>query len=496
MQIHSVLAKLQQWFGKKQDELNLKFFAQLFRKVCASTKIPFTGEPLKGIQIMGLMETRNLDFDRVFVVSANEGKIPMAYRQTSFIPFNIRKAFELPTHEFNDSLYAYLFYRILQRAKKVTILYSSLSESGLASEKSRFLSQLELEFPATIKTKIAKSNISTQKPSPIVVTKNEGILRTLERYVVDGQLSHGNFPSRLSPSALSTYLHCRLQFYFRYVKQLYEADEVNENIDAPTFGNLLHHSMESLYKNLAQRKKDDLVEPTDFFFLRTGIEGAIQEAIKKEYFVEEGKVKLDGKNILASDILKKFINRILDFDEKYAPFQMIGMEVGSREGFKMDLPVKIGKSTKKIALKGIIDRIDKKDGLIRVLDYKTGKDQKTIESIESLFDRTNKNRNKAGFQVFYYALLFFNKYDSHFEQVSVGLYNIRELFLNEFDHEMVLGKGKQKIKLSDVRPYLEDFKAFLSLLLGEIFDPTVPFDQVEDPIKCLNCPYKRICQRD
>ncbi len=492
--LYESLIKLQRWIGNR-DLKDLKFFRKLLHKVAGSVKIPFSGEPLEGIQVMGFMETRNLDFEKVILLSANEGKVPSTFRQTSFVPYNIRRGFGLPTHEFNDGLYSYLFYRVMQRAKDVTILYSSVSDAGMLSEMSRYLYQLKLEQPFPVKFGVVTSNITITDPKPIVIEKSKEVMLGLERFLENGILPKGEFPSKLSPSALNTYLHCRLQFYFRYVKKLYERKEVIDVVDPATFGNILHEAVEKLYKQLMKKKKSKTVEPADFFFLRAGVDGAIQEAFKAYFFVEDKRITIDGKNMLALEVMKKFVNRVLDFDEQYAPFDIIGLEVGGKEGFRIDIPVKVNGITRQVKLKGIIDRIDKKGEAIRVLDYKTGKDDKLITSIDSLFDRSDPYRNKAGFQVFYYALLYQAKFGEIGKNVSVGLYNIRELFSSEFDHQMILGKGKDKVTLSDVSPYLLDYTEGLKRLLNEIYDLNTPFDQVDDIEKCTYCPYSGICSR-
>lgn len=483
------LKRLKQVIAGQKIILDLRTFLKLFRQMMQSLRLPFTGEPLNGLQVMGVLETRNLDFDHVYILSMNEGKFPAQGAQTSFIPYNLRKGFDLPTFDQQDATYAYHFYRLLQRAKNIHLLYNT--ESGLSGsgEMSRFIYQLMYETDFDIKRSILSNPVQVQPLIPITIEKDAEVMKDLSRYLID----EGN--KRLTPSALNTYLDCRLRFYYKYVAQLYEPEEVKEEVDAMVFGNLLHHCMEILYKQFTFRKGDKLIEKADFKVLKDSLKSVVNVAFARHYDWPEGKAfEFIGRNIIVREIILKMAGKILKNDFQYAPFEVVGLE---DEAYTLDYDILSRSEFKKVGLKGIIDRIDLKDDHIRVIDYKTGRDNKNIESIPSLFDRNDPKRNKAGMQTLFYGLLYTERYGKKYKVIP-GLFNARELFGNDFDIRLKLRNSDKRNDyrwLDNVIPYLDEFKYELSSLLAEIFDPSVPFDQTDDFKKCGYCPYAGICHK-
>jgi hypothetical protein len=479
--------------GNEAPDVTL--FQKLFRKVAQSVRIPFSGEPLKGLQVMGVLETRNLDFRQVFVLGMNEGYWPAEAATQSFVPYNLRKGFGLPTFDQQDAFYSYLFYRLLQRAEKVTFLHNTSNETNLKGEQSRLLYQLEYEtvHGEHIKYKSLSSDVAISVPQPILIQKTKEVLTRLGEFLVTDDESSAH--QRLSPSALNTYLDCRLRFYFRHVARLYEPEEVQAEIDPAVFGNILHHALEFLYADFIEKKDSRQIDKGDFDSIRKGVPGALQKAFEMHYSLGTGKqFKAEGRNLIAQSIAKKLTMEILKNDESYAPFEILGLEL---DELPLDFQLTGGR---KVKLKGIIDRVDSKEGLVRVMDYKSGADNKVFYGIETLFDREHPKRNKAAMQTFYYGMLYLDKNAvAEDTKVLAGLYNSRELFNDSFQVELELkaegARGKGAL-VQDIRPFMPEFVGGLKMLLEEIFNEETPFDQTDDLKKCKNCPYNSICHRD
>ena len=488
------MQQLERMIGDKAETLNYEFFTALFKRLARSFKVPFTGEPLDGLQVMGILETRNLDFERVYVLNMNEGSWPAQPRRGSFVPYNIRKAFDLPVFENNDAMYAYLFYRLLQRANEVHFYYNTVSEFNINGEISRFVRQLEVESNHTIERKLLSNPVKTQTLQGITIHKTPEVLKRMERFT---SLNKEEKPPRITPSALIAYLTCRLKFYFKYVAKLYEADEVQEEMDAAIFGNILHNTMEILYKDFKKRENRDVVQETDFLSLEGGVEGALKQAFIEHYHADKKEeFKLEGRTLIAEEILKKFAYQILKHDKQYAPFKILGLEASTEEGYYLELPVICGEQLVDVRIKGIIDRIDLKDGKVRVIDYKTGKDEKEYVSIDDLKNRDKILKNKTALQVFYYSYLYWKKFGNE-HVIEPGIFNSKDLFNKDFDWRVNQRAPKERggTPVSDFRPLAQQYEDFLLETLTEIYSTEVPFDQVEDEKVCEYCPYVGICGR-
>jgi hypothetical protein len=238
---------------------SLKSFLRLLRQLVQAQRIPFSGEPLKGLQIMGVLETRNLDFKNVFILSLNEGSFPSFGGKSSYIPFTIRKAYGLPTAEHQDAMYAYLFYRILQRAENIFLFYNTETDVLGQGESSRYLKQLIYESGLPIERSVLHDPIQPNAIRPIVIEKDHNVIEALTK------LSEGNARFKgISPSALNTYIECRLRFYLRHVAKIKEPNEIEEDLDARVLGNFLHELMEQFYHRIRSMKNQNLIEAEDF----------------------------------------------------------------------------------------------------------------------------------------------------------------------------------------------------------------------------------------
>lgn len=467
--------------ASQQKEI-LQSFMRLFRQLGRSQKIPFTGEPLKGLQIMGVLETRNLDFKNVFVLSLNEGALPSSGSKASYIPHNIRKAYSLPTAEHQDAMYAYLFYRVLQRAENVHLFYNTEPDILGQGEMSRFLQQLRVESGWKVEPEILHTPIEPQPVAPIRITKDERVLEALMR------LNEGSSRFKgISPSALNAYIECSLQFYFKQVAKLREPDEVEDYVDSRLFGNLLHHVMEKFYKRILDKNRSTLVQSTDFERYKDVAKQLIDDAFIQHYGLDPTrKVVYEGQTLVAREVIRRFVEKVLEHDKAYTPFHLEGLERGEWQYF-----VPISHAPGRVILSGKIDRLDRKDNAVRILDYKTGKGDLDFDSVESLFDGSKNKRNKAAFQVLLYALLY--KSANPGDAVLVpGLVSRQNLFTDdEFRPNLVLAKET----LIDANDILPEFESRLKQLLEEIFDPSKPFVQTEQTKSCEYCAFKGICYR-
>ena len=473
-------------------------FLKLFRQLMQSLRLPFTGEPLRGLQIMGVLETRNLDFDHVFILSANEGTYPPREVGHSFVPGNLRRGFGLPTPDQQDAIYAYTFYRLLHRAKQVYLIHNTEDTPALSGEMSRFLYQLLYEsepqgddtyrYPDAhgafrIRRRTLSAPVRTIPPQPIAIEKEPSVRERLNVYTEVGL-------SGLTPSALNTYLDCRLKFYYKYVAGLRESEGVQDDVDPAVFGNVLHKAMERVYQRYVEQSGQTTVTAEAIEgFKGKPLDRAVQEGFQEHFRGQADKtLTLEGRNLIAYDIVRKMADRILDTDAQYAPFEVVSLEREADTGYARLLPVPVGDASVTVRLKGIIDRVDRKGDTVRVVDYKTGRDEKKIKSIASLFDREDKQRNKAAMQAMFYAFLY-EPGATPDERITPGLVNAKELFGDQFDPRLILDKHP----VDDFRPYAAEFTRALTGLLAELYDPAVPFTQTDDLKKCDYCPFVRLC---
>ncbi len=475
-------------------------FVQLFRQLGHSARLSLGRQGQDGIQVLDVLTTQNLDFDHVFIVGMNEGYFPATSNLSSFIPYNLRKAYDLPTADQHQAaLYAYHFYRLLQRAQQIYITYSNATIDGNMGEMSRYLYQLLYEADLPIKRQTITPSICLTTPQPIVIHKNELVLRQLQQFVLhpDGQA----IP--LSPSALNTYLDCSLRFYFQYLLQLRAPLSTEHATHAGVFGKLFHEVMERLYAPLVRDQSGKLLQLQDLVVLQKKISSTIREVfIRHFHFEKKQPVKITGEEAVAKAVMTKLVNKIVALDRAYAPFELVGTELSQQVDFPLD-------SAQRVRLKGIIDRVDWKQGIFRVLDYKTGTDSQQLRSIASLFVRGDISRNKAAFQAFFYAWLFLQQGLAHIaattsrasgsvaSRVVPGLINTRQVFSECFDTQFFFPFSERlnSIHLENIAPHQEEWEQRLRQTLTELLDPTIPFTQVADEQFCTSCLYKGICQR-
>lgn len=460
-------------------EMKIDTFFRLLKRVTDTITIPFHGEPLSGLQIMGVLETRALDFDRLIILSMNEGIFPQRKAANSFIPYNLRRGFGLPTYEHQDSVWAYHFYRLIERASHVSLLYDTRSNGLQTGEVSRFVHQLHYHYEVPMRDKLVVYNVSSSKTPPLAVPKREDIMRRLDAYRKGGSKA-------ISASAINTYLDCPLKFYFSVVEGIREEEEVSETIESDVFGSILHKVMEELYKPFQGKMVTvDLLKAIrkDTALLT----GAIARAFASEFFKTEVVRSLTGQNYLIGEMIRKYVEKILERDGKLPPFVYIESER------KINGLISLSEHSE-IRLKGFIDRVDEVRDAIRIIDYKSGSGTTTFSSIESLFNKEEKDRAKAVMQVFMYCWMYAHFTENKGKTIQPGIYYVRSLFSDPFDpsvyHRIERGKSE---KVEDFSGYAQAFEEGLRGCLDEIFNPEIPFTQTPTGKACSYCPFKGIC---
>ncbi|MDD2437805.1 MAG: PD-(D/E)XK nuclease family protein [Massilibacteroides sp.] len=464
------------------SDVNMKIdtYFRLIKRVIDTITIPFYGEPLSGLQIMGVLETRALDFDRLIILSMNEGIFPQRSVANSFIPYNLRRGFELPTYEHQDSIWAYHFYRLLYRARHVTLLYDTRSGNGIQTgEVSRFIHQLHYHYNEPLTRKLATYTIASSKTPAITVHKTEEILTRLSAFRKGGEQA-------LSASAINTWLDCPLKFYFSVVRSIEEEEEVMETIESSMFGTILHKVMEILY----QRFRGTTVTADLLTILRKDerrLTQIITEAYTREFFKSDNILPLTGQNYLVGEMIRKYVLKILARDNEKTPFYYIQSEKRIKTKFQLS-------NGDEIALKGFIDRIDEVDGALRIVDYKSGNGLSVFNSMESLFDLEEKNRPKAIMQVFMYSWMYKQEEKQNTTPIQPAIYYLRTLFNTNFDPKIYrrIEHGKMEA-IDDFNKLSADFEEKLRECLDRIFSPDIPFIQTPTGKACAYCTFKNIC---
>jgi hypothetical protein len=483
-QVYLSLNRLKDVIDQVQFELTVETLIKLIKQLLNGLSIPFLGEPLNGLQIMGVLEVRGLDFDTIIITSFNEGVFPQKINSQSFIPYNLRKGFELPTFEQQDAITSYNFYRLIDKAKNIYLIYDTRSEKGNNGEISRYFNQLKYHYKFEIVHKSISYDLNFSQNTPIQINKSDEVLAKLELFC-DAETKS----KALSSSAINTYIDCGLKFYLQYVVNIGQEEEINETIESNTFGILYHAVLEYIYEEYKGKMVtvDDLKQIIKSDYL---IDNAINRAFAKKYFkMYNGVVvELEGNNFLIATILKRYIQQALKKDQEYAPFVYIDTEK------LCEIKIPILNGTKHVNIKGFIDRVDEKNDVVRILDYKTGKRHLNFITIEDLFDSSLKERPKHVFQTFLYGLLY--KQYSNGKQIFPGVFYMKESFKDEFTTALIQEIDKKnQVIVTDFNSFESEFVANLTLCLDTIFDTSTPFIQTQNSKVCDYCDFKTICNR-
>ena len=474
----------------EEDELTVQSetFRRLLVKVLSATNIPFHGEPAIGMQVMGVLETRNLDFRHLVLLSVNEGQLPKSGGDSSFIPYNLRKAFGMTTIEHKIAVYAYYFYRLLQRAERITLMYNTSSDGLNRGEWSRFMLQFLIEWPHPITRQFLEAGQSPQGTSPITVEKTPDVMRRMQS-LFDVR---ANPKAKFSPSALNYYLDCPLKFYYRYVAGLSAPDEVSAEIDSATFGSIFHYAAEHIYEDLTTHGKVINKEALETLLRNeVKLQDYVDTAFKKLFFnvPQNEKPEYNGVQLINSAVIARYLKQLLQNDLRYAPFTFIASEMEVDEPIDIQTPKGVIKSR----IGGIIDRMDSKDGTLRIVDYKTGGDADTPPHVESLFI-PDKKRSNYVFQTFLYAAIMCRKQPTM--KIAPALLYIHRAATETYSLVIQMGEPrKPKEAVEDFSKYEKEYRERLQGLLEEIFNPEKSFAQTEIIEKCTYCDFKALCKR-
>ncbi len=457
-------------------EMTGKIYTALIRRALRAGRVPFTGEPLSGLQVMGILETRNLDFDNVLMLGLSDDVFPSGSSQPSFIPYNLRLAYGLPVVEHNEGVSAYYFYRMLQGAQKVHMCYCSQPDEGRTGEPSRFIHQLKYEAPFPVTWREVKLEASLEVPQPLVIEKTGRVKEALDRMLA-GEMT-------LSPTALAKYLACPMMFYLGTVAKIRPREEVTEEVDPSLLGSILHYAMKELYAPLV-----GVDRPSAAIRALIGseqVEQAIDQALRKEYF-ENKPVAVEeygGNVVMIRDVVGKYINLcLLPYDADRGDFTITGLE----QEVKAEFEFADGKS---LVFKGICDRVEVGgDGMMRVVDYKTGAVHNEFKDIDSLFDSGDVFLG-AVTQILTYCMMLGGREKG----IAPALYYIRQL--NGQDYSPLLKDKGAKREVEDYGEYAERFEGRLKEALAGLMELSVPFRQCERVETCKNCDYKVLCGRN
>mgnify|MGYP003668190720 CR=1 FL=1 len=450
---HNAFTQLQNLNSTKNYFKNIKTLYQFYRRIIANEKLSFQGEPLNGLQLMGMLETRVLDFENVIITSVNENVIPSSSTQNSFIPFDIKVEFGLPTYREKDAIYSYHFFRLLQRATNIYLLYNTENDSFGNGEKSRFIAQLEM-MRTDLNSKFVAPKVITEKKEQTEIIKNELILQSLKELAKKG----------ISPSTITNYLYNPIAFYKQKVLRINELDLVEETIAANTMGTVVHDVLEELYKPYINQ------------FLTTEHLDNMSKKYKdlvKKYFTKHfknGDIST-GKNRIAFEVSNRFVQRFLSMEKKVLKenhqVKILGTELELEAMISVDgidFPIKI---------KGIVDRVDEFDGVTRIIDYKTGKvEARDLKLLN--FDETNDFKYSKAIQVLLYAYLYAqNNTSRKATSLEAGIISFKNLKSGVL--KMNFSSNYKNPEHGVTEEKLEQFIAQIKILLQEIYNPKISF---------------------
>lgn len=454
----------------------LSFILSLIQRAVQGIAVPLTGEPLQGIQVMGLLESRSLDFEKVYILGVNEGLLPQTSASPSFIPDSIRRAYGLPVLENQDAISAYMFYRLLQRSSKVSLVYNAQADDTNTGEPTRFLRQLEYESGYAFNYLEHKQSITTEKKIPVIIQKGKEVMEVLNKYLT-GEVA-------LSASALTSYVNCPLQFFYKYVAKIEEPKEISENLEANYIGSMLHYVLETFYGDLIA--EDPMISKQRISEYRKRVPELAVKAFSEVMFENPNlQVNHNGMQKVVLAIVEEYANLILDYDEQEAPFEVLALEKKDRVNFKFQ----VKGQERSITLHGIIDRIDRKNGITRIVDYKTGSDILRYSNLADVFDTNGNKQNKALIQTLFYTYVF--EKANAVEWVEPNLYSIRNM--RKEGTYFMEGREKAKLNGEKLESIKSEFVGFLEAKLAELFDADIPFVPTENEAGFVYSPYLTLC---
>ena len=469
---YTVVNRLLELVNNGDLDVDRRTMMRLYGEIVRTTSIPFHGEPVVGVQFMGVLETRNLDFEHLLVLSCNEGNMPKGVNDTSFIPYNVRKAHGLTTIDNKVSIYAYYFYRLMQRAEDITIVYNNAADVTSTGEMSRFMLQMLVESGHDIERLALSLPQEAGSTTCQDEKKTKEVMERLHKRF-DKQRNPERTTPMFTPSSLNIYQKCPKRFYYRYVAEIIEPEDDTDDgkIDAPTFGNIFHNAVQTIYERVIKAYKSTTIEPLTLKQLLAKdahIKGVVDEIMHP----------VNGIQLINASVIITYIKQLLKIDSRLAPFTILGLE----NQVMKDISVETAEGQLSTTIGGRIDRMDCvtcADGKrrIRVIDYKTGKN--------------NKKNDGYILQSFIYSLLVDEspRMNPDKLEVSPALLYIQHSAGDDFDPTIVY----EKEKVTDAAKYREEFKHTVHSMIAEIFNPALPFVCTDDKTACTHCPYCNLC---
>ena len=469
---YTVVNRLLELVNNGDLDVDRRTMMRLYGEIVRTTSIPFHGEPVVGVQFMGVLETRNLDFEHLLVLSCNEGNMPKGVNDTSFIPYNVRKAHGLTTIDNKVSIYAYYFYRLMQRAEDITIVYNNAADVTSTGEMSRFMLQMLVESGHDIERLALSLPQEAGSTTCQDEKKTKEVMERLHKRF-DKQRNPERTTPMFTPSSLNIYQKCPKRFYYRYVAEIIEPEDDADDgkIDAPTFGNIFHDAVQKIYERVIAAYKSRTIQPQTLKQLLANdayIKGVVDDIMHP----------VNGIQLINASVIITYIKQLLKIDSRLAPFTILGLE----NVVMKDINVKTAEGQLTTTIGGRIDRMDCvtcADGVrrIRVIDYKTGKN--------------NKKNDGYILQSFIYSLLVDESPMMNPEklEVSPALLYIQHSAGKDFDPTVVY----EKEKVTDVSKFREEFMNTVEQIIAEIFNPEQPFACTDDKTACTHCPYSNLC---
>ncbi|MDR2622444.1 MAG: PD-(D/E)XK nuclease family protein [Dysgonamonadaceae bacterium] len=491
---YQILNRLYGLMSSGEWTLEKPTFLRLLRRLLSVTQVPFHGEPLKGLQIMGVLETRALDFKNLLILSVNEGFMPGNSNENTFIPQFLRSHLGLSTGEHQDSIYAYYFYRLLQRAEKITLVYNTDKTQTGKAEMSRFLLQMLVDPRLNIRRYTLQPAVKPMDVQPVIVPKTDEVMRLIkEKY--DFNTNPGAKP--LTPSNLNIFIDCSLRFYLQKIKAYETPDELSDELDSSIFGTIFHHAAECLYREVlgitgtkpfntgafvVQKERLDVyLQPGLEYKIRKFVSKAFDEVYFKGKTVDES--QYNGEQLINFRVICKMLERLIEFDRRRAPFTIHGLEWKNYEF------VELPEQSVKLKIGGIIDRLEEHHGKLLIMDYKTGSSGKTYKTLEDLVTEKDKRASHI-FQTFVYASVLIRKKMSELPIVPALLYMQdagKENFSPVIEYE--------KEPIEDFRNLNKEFEGLYIQKISDLFNRDIPFRQTTFESNCAYCEFRELCNR-
>lgn len=466
----------------------------LVERILGHKTIQFEGVPLRGLQVMGVLEVRNLDFENIVIMSMNERVFPRRHYSKSMIPNALRRAYSMATLEHQESIYSYYFYRMISRAKRVVLMYDGRNMGAKSGQPSRYINQVRFIFPYH-RLRYSPTGYSLTPPAvdSSGVPKSPSIVAKLQRYVSETS------PRYLSASSLNAYINCPLQFYLQNVEQFYEVDELRDYMDDSTYGTIVHETVQWIYEAEQKRLGVEVLAVDEAMLRRladnSNIGRHLERSIKKNYLKwdEDDPRPLFGDSELFFKIMTMQVRYMFEKEKNLLPFSFISAEAGGSMRFRVSDSLTVNLTYR-------IDRVDEiengEDKYIRLIDYKTGSDTNQAGDIAELFDSATENRNKALFQL----LLYSNAYaqDHHYGgRIEPMLYRLKKIAIEEITPFTLSASktsgNRSRYPVADYREFNDEFMERLETTVKELLDPSVPFEARPDRHHCRFCQFQDIC---